>query len=436
MEQKKFYITTTLPYVNADPHLGHALEFVQADIIARYKRILGEDVFFNIGTDEHGQKIWNKAQEENTPVAEYVDHYAARFEGFAKTLNISYTNFIRTTDTDHIAAAQEFWKRCDEAGDIYKKLYEVKYCIGCELEKTDSELDEKGYCPDHPSKELDVREEENYFFRFSKYQDKLLSLYSEDPDFVIPKERLNEIKSFTERGLQDFSISRLKEKMPWGVEVPDDTGHVMYVWFDALVNYISAIGWPKDMENISSVLDKIIAKRLGKGTIGFKAEESNKFDRHEINYLLSQVEPEDLVEFGLIPEFIGRFNSIANCNELTEDDLVHILTEPKNAIIKQYIQLFKEEGVELSFTDDALIAIASTGAVVSSVPINIVNVLPQWAEIAMPVAGILNAPGSIRSFFAGRRWLVDAVQKKGILEAEVQQLKAQDNTLIEPPPLY
>jgi len=242
-----FYITTTLPYVNADPHLGHALEFVHADIIARYKRLLGQEVFFNIGTDEHGQKILEKATLEGTEVQEYVDHYAERFRQFADMLAISYTNFIRTTDPAHIAAAQEFWKRCSAQGDIYKKLYKVKYCVGCELEKTDSEL-ENGKCPVHPTTPIETIEEENYFFRFSNYGKKLLALYESNPSFVLPGSRLNEIRAFVGRGLQDFSISRLKEKMPWGVEVPGDKDQVMYVWFDALVNYVSAIGWPADGE--------------------------------------------------------------------------------------------------------------------------------------------------------------------------------------------
>ncbi len=238
-----YSITTTLPYVNADPHIGFALEIVQADMLARYHRGLGEMVVFNTGTDEHGQKIYQKALEAGIDVKSYCDQYAARFDGLKVALNLSYTNFIRTTDEHHIVAAQEFWKRCDANGDIYKKQYSVKYCVGCELEKTDSELVD-GRCPDHANRELETIEEENYFFAFSKYQAKLLELYRDRPDFVLPKERMNEIRTFVEGGLHDFSISRLKSKMPWGVPVPGDDGQVMYVWFDALVNYISTLGWP------------------------------------------------------------------------------------------------------------------------------------------------------------------------------------------------
>jgi methionyl-tRNA synthetase len=245
---KTFYITTTLPYVNADPHIGFALELVHADIIARYKRLQGCEVFFNTGTDEHGSKVYQAALKEGKEPKAYADALARRFEGLREPLGLlSELNFIRTTDSHHVKAAQEFWKRCAASGDIYKKSYKLKYCVGCELEKTDSEL-EDSRCPIHPTLTLEVREEENYFFRLSKYQEKLLALYDERPDFVVPDFRLNEIRALIrEKGLEDFSISRLKSKMPWGVPVPDDDTHVMYVWFDALVSYISAIGWSTDV---------------------------------------------------------------------------------------------------------------------------------------------------------------------------------------------
>ena len=243
MDTKNFYITTTLPYVNAPPHAGFAMEVVKADVLARFKRQQGYEVCFNTGTDEHGLKIYREALKENKDPQIYCDEYAAKFDDLRKILNLSYTNFIRTTNPKHKAAAQEFWKLCLKNDDIYKKNYRSKYCVGCELEKTDSELiDAK--CPIHPKLDIEIIEEENYFFRFSNYQQKLLDLYDNNPHFVIPDFRLNEIRSFVRSGLQDFSISRLKEKMPWGVPVPDDPDHVMYVWFDALVNYISTIGWP------------------------------------------------------------------------------------------------------------------------------------------------------------------------------------------------
>jgi len=245
---KPFFITTTLPYVNADPHIGFALEIVQADIVARYRTLVGDEVFFNTGTDEHGIKIYRKAQDEKKDTQAYVDEYAAKFRNLKEKLNLfPDLHFIRTTDPNHKAAAQEFWRRCEASGDIYKKNYNIKYCVGCELEKTDSEL-QNGRCPLHPNLDIEMIEEENYFFRFSKYQKPLLDLYARRPDLVVPDFRFNEIRTFVAAGLEDFSISRLKEKMPWGVPVPGDETQVMYVWFDALINYVSTLGWPNDAE--------------------------------------------------------------------------------------------------------------------------------------------------------------------------------------------
>jgi methionyl-tRNA synthetase len=248
---QKFYITTTLPYVNADPHIGFALEIIEADAIARYHKLIGDDVIFNFGTDEHGQKIYQKALEAGKDPQKYADEYAAKFDDLKNSLNLSYTNFIRTTDKSHEKAAQEFWNLCLKSGDIYKKLYKTKYCVGCELEKTDSELI-NGHCPIHPNLEIEIIEEENYFFKFSNYQESLLNFYKKNPNFIVPESKFNEIKAFVENGLQDFSISRLKSKMPWGIDVPNDKDHVMYVWFDALVNYISTLGWPNDKENFDN----------------------------------------------------------------------------------------------------------------------------------------------------------------------------------------
>lgn len=245
-DKKPFYITTTLPYVNAEPHIGHAMEFIRADVVARYKKLLGYDVFFNTGTDEHGTKILEGAEKEGMAVQEYVDRNAARFKELFLKLGISEDiHFIRTTDDVHIKAAQEMWKRCEANGYIYKKEYEAKYCVGCELYKTDSEL-EAGKCPIHPNRDIEIIKEENYFFAFSKLEDKLKELYKNNPTLVIPDFRFNEIKAFVDRGLEDFSISRLKSKMSWGVPVPGDDDHVMYVWFDALTSYISTLGWPDE----------------------------------------------------------------------------------------------------------------------------------------------------------------------------------------------
>ncbi len=246
MDKKNFYITTTLPYVNADLHMGHALEFVRADVIARYKRLQGFDVFFNTGTDEHGMKIFEKAVEQGLEAQAFVDKSFLNFRELVKIFGMDedILKFVRTTDEHHINAAQEFWKRVDGNGYIYKKNYEAKYCVGCEEIKSDSELvnDE---CPVHPGRKPEIIQEENYFFKYSAFGEKLLAFYEANPSFVVPDFRFNEIKAFVERGLQDFSISRLKSKMPWGIPVPGDDMHVMYVWFDALTNYISTLGWPE-----------------------------------------------------------------------------------------------------------------------------------------------------------------------------------------------
>ncbi len=240
---KKFYITTTLPYVNGKPHIGFAMEIVRADVLARHKRILlgEENIFFNTGTDEHGQKIADKAKELGMSPQEYTDKMSQNFKDLTKNLNISNDNFIRTTDDYHIKAAQKFWEIVKKNGFIEKRKYQVKYCVGCEMEKTDSELVD-GKCPDHPNNEIEFLDEENYFFKASEFTEKLKEYFKKNP--VIPEFRQNEIVSLIEReGMKDFSISRLKEKMEWGVPVPDDKEHVMYVWFDALVDYISTLGW-------------------------------------------------------------------------------------------------------------------------------------------------------------------------------------------------
>lgn len=252
------YITTTLPYVNSDPHIGFAMEIIRADVITRYKRLQGVDVFFTTGTDEHGAKIYENAVKEGRDVQEYVDAYSAAFKKLIQEARISGVFFIRTTDEKHIRAAREMWKRCYDNGYIYKKIYRAKYCVGCELNKTDSELVD-GKCLLHPTRDIELIDEENYFFKWSQFsgrghKDSLLDFYDRNPNFVVPDFRYNEIKAFVERGLEDFSISRLKEKMPWGIAVPkggcdegDEDRHVMYVWFDALTSYISTLNWPDDI---------------------------------------------------------------------------------------------------------------------------------------------------------------------------------------------
>ncbi|HVY35780.1 MAG TPA: methionine--tRNA ligase [Candidatus Paceibacterota bacterium] len=269
--KKSLYITTTLPYVNADPHVGFAMEAVQTDAIARYHRLHGAEVFFNTGTDEHGQKIFQKAKGENRDVVEYVDYYAGQFRKLKALLNLSNDRFIRTTDPDHIAAAQELWRRCLAAGDIYKKKYKGLYCVSDEMFVKEADL-VNGRCPNHPTLDLVEIEEENYHFRLSAYQDKLLEYLSHD-GVILPEWRRLEAINFVKGGLEDFSISREKSRMSWGVPVPDDDSQVMYVWFDALTNYISTLGWPDDKEGKFKKfwIDGEVVQTAGKDQVRFQS---------------------------------------------------------------------------------------------------------------------------------------------------------------------
>jgi len=250
MDKQNIYITTTLPYVNAEPHIGHALEFVQADAISRYFRTkLGdENVFFNVGTDEHGQKIFNKAKEEGLSLNDFVDKYAQRFKDFCKLFSVEYDNFYRTSTPAHHDAAKIFWKKCEEKGDIYKKQYSGRYCIGCERYLTEKELVD-GKCPDHKTVP-EIKEEENYFFRLSNYRGPLLKWFDENKDFLKPESKIPELRKIIAE-IEDISISRLKENLPWGIEVPNDPEQVFYVWFDALTNYVNAVGFGTDEKRLN-----------------------------------------------------------------------------------------------------------------------------------------------------------------------------------------
>lgn len=242
-EKKSFYITTTIPYVNADPHIGFALELVQADAIARYHRLIGREVFFSTGTDEYGQKIWEASKKEGKDVQAYVDFYAEKFLALKDTLNLSYDNFIRTTSPEHVRAAQEFWNLCNQKGDIYKKIYRGLYCVGCEKFITEKDLMD-GLCSLHPNIKPEMVEEENYFFRLSKYKDELLE-YLGLPQSITPDWRRAEAIEYAKEGMEDFSISRAKKRLSWGIPIPGDDTQVMYVWFGAFVNYLSTLGWPE-----------------------------------------------------------------------------------------------------------------------------------------------------------------------------------------------
>jgi len=240
MLKKKFFITTAIDYVNSVPHAGHALEKIQADVIARYHRLLGEEVFFLTGTDENSLKNVRAAEKEDIPIKELVDKYAKRFYQLKEILNLSFDDFIRTTEERHVKGAQKLWRACEK--DIYKKTYQGLYCVGCETFYKESEL-VNGVCPEHQTKP-ELVEEENYFFRLSKYQNELEKIIKSDVVKIIPESRKNETLSFIKSGLEDICISRSVERAKgWGIDVPGDPRQKIWVWLDALANYITALGY-------------------------------------------------------------------------------------------------------------------------------------------------------------------------------------------------
>jgi len=242
-KRKKFYVTTAIDYVNAEPHIGHAYQKIIADILARWHKIREYDVFFLTGTDEHGQKIAKTASESGMSPKEFVDEYSEKFKEAWKILNIIPNRFIRTTDKDHEEKTQEFIKLMYKKGDIYKGVYSGLYCTGCEAYLTEKDLvNEK--CKYHPNLELKQLKEEAYFFRLSKYQKKLLELYEKNQRYIMPKFRRNEIINRVKEGLNDLNITRTK--FDWGIPFPLEKGYVVYVWYDALLNYITGIDWPNE----------------------------------------------------------------------------------------------------------------------------------------------------------------------------------------------
>lgn len=250
--KKKYYVTTAIAYPNSCPHLGHALEIIQADVVARFHRLLGKKVVFQTGTDEHGVKNWQTAQKQGKDIKEFLDANVAVFKELYKKLNISYDFFIRTTDKKiHHPGAIKLWKELVKAGDIYKKHYNGLYCSGCESFKIEREL-ENGKCSIHPTKDIDVVEEENYFFKLSKYKEKVIKIIKSDKYKIVPESRKNEILSFL-KDAKDISFSRPKKTLPWGIDVPGDKEQVMYVWCDALSNYITGAGYGRDAKRFKSI---------------------------------------------------------------------------------------------------------------------------------------------------------------------------------------
>ena len=241
--RQRFYITTAIPYVNGDPHLGHALELVQADVLARHRRLRGDDVRFLSGTDDNALKNVDAALAAGLPVAEFVGQKADRFAQLAGPLQLSYDDFIRTsTDVRHRPGVERLWRACAEAGDLYQRYYEALYCSGCEAFVALADLS-SGRCPEH-GEAPELIAERNWFFRLSRYQEALLELVESGRLHIEPQHRRNEVLAFVRSGLSDFSVSRAQERARgWGIPVPDDPDQVIYVWFDALANYITALGY-------------------------------------------------------------------------------------------------------------------------------------------------------------------------------------------------
>lgn len=243
MSKDKFYVCTSIPYVNGDPHLGHAMEFIQADVLARHARKLGKEVSFSTGTDEHGGKIIEKAIELKITPQAFTDQISQKFLDLSKLLNISNDRFVRTTDKAHEQRAQIIWQKL--SADIYKGKYHGWYCVGHEEYFAEAVVKaNKNVCPDH-NRPYEKLEEENYFFNLNKYSDDLKSAIESDKFKIIPATRKHEILGLLKDGLEDISISRPKSKIEWGIPVPGDTNQVMYVWFEALMNYITVIGYPE-----------------------------------------------------------------------------------------------------------------------------------------------------------------------------------------------
>lgn len=244
----KFYLTTAIPYVNAKPHIGHALEFIQADVIARYHKVLGDDVRLLSGGDENALKNVQAAEKEGKPVQEFVDTNSQIFADLAEALHIQFDVFQKGSNQEtHYPSSQHLWELCEKSGDIYKKSYKGLYCVGCETFYTKEELDANGECYEHPGKQLEEVEEENYFFKLSKYQKDITELLETDTLKIFPQFRKNEMLSFLKTGLDDISISRSNKRAKnWGVPVPGDENQRMYVWFDALNIYQSGVGFGWD----------------------------------------------------------------------------------------------------------------------------------------------------------------------------------------------
>ncbi len=269
--EKKFYITTAIPYVNARPHIGHALEFIQADVIARFHRQKGQETRLLSGSDDNALKNVQAAEQVGMPVERFIEENSKLFFELSTVLGVQFDVFWRGSGKQHHASSQRLWELCKKAGDIYKASYEGLYCVGCEAFYTKDELDENLECPEHPGRKLESVSEENYFFKLSRYQDRLIKIIKDNELRIIPAARKNEVLAFLKNPLHDISISRSNERAKnWGVPVPEDDSQRMYVWFDALNIYQSGVGfgfdeqqykkwWPADVHVIGKGITRFHA---------------------------------------------------------------------------------------------------------------------------------------------------------------------------------
>ncbi|MEA2020670.1 MAG: methionine--tRNA ligase [Patescibacteria group bacterium] len=359
----KFYVTTAIDYIDDVLHIGHAYQKVAADVLARYHRALGDEVFFLTGVDEHGGKAEKSAREHNVSFEQWADKISRQDQEQLASINISFDRYIRTTDKDHIQTVVDFWKKIDNQGDIYLDKYTGIYCPGCERFITEKDLVE-GACPYHPELDLQELTEENYFFRLSKYEDFLKSYIDKNPEFVQPGTRRKEIVAFLNQGLEDIPISR--PSVEWGIPVPGDNAHTIYVWFDALINYFSgapegfwpadvhflgkdnlfwhAVLWPAMLKSAGYVLPKIVYAH------GFLSLEGRKISKS----LGNVIRPSQLAEeFGsdAIRYYLCRSMSLPEDGNLSLDHLESVynsnLAHGLGNLVSRVATLCDKAGVEI-----------------------------------------------------------------------------------------